>query len=42
MTGAVSKDGAIYPVGVGNDGKCGDGTFEVLTLPSASVNEEGA
>lgn len=39
MTGAVSQDGSIYPVGVGNDGKCGDGEFQVLTLPSASVDE---
>lgn len=39
MTGAVSRDGDIYPVGLGNDGKCGDAEFEVITVPSGGATE---
>lgn len=39
MTGEVARDGSVYPVGVGNDGKCGDAEFEVLTMPDATPHE---
>lgn len=32
LTGEVARDGSVYPVGVGRDGKCGDADFEVLTM----------
>lgn len=32
MTGSVTQDGALIPVGVGNDGKCGDAEFEIVTI----------
>lgn len=37
MTGMITQDGSIVPVGVENSGKCGDGAFEVLTAPDAGV-----
>lgn len=42
MTGAVSQAGEIYPVGLGNDGKCGDAEFEVLAMASDGATEGNA
>lgn len=35
MTGTVTQAGELVPVGVDNDGKCGDADFEVLTMRDA-------
>lgn len=41
MTGTVTQDGVLVPVGVDNDGKCGDAEFEVVTMqdPAGSKPE---
>lgn len=39
LTGGVARDGSVYPVGVGSDGKCGDADFEVLTMSDPSPPE---
>lgn len=31
MTGFVSADGSLQPVGLSDEGKCGEGEFELLT-----------
>lgn len=38
MRARVTQDGSVVPVGVGNDGKFGDGEFELLTGPVAGAS----
>lgn len=39
MTGSVTQDGDLVPVGVENGGKCGDAEFEVITMPETTSAE---
>lgn len=38
MTARVTQDGRVVPIGVGNDGTCGDGEFELITGPVAGAS----
>lgn len=37
MTGEITKDGTISPVGLGGGGKCGEGEFEIITKQNEST-----
>lgn len=37
LTGRVFQDDTVYPVGVDDDGKCGNGEFEVLSMPDTGI-----
>lgn len=39
MTGTVTKDGKLIPVGVGNDGKCGDADFEIISTQDPAESQ---
>lgn len=38
MTGTVTKNGELIPVGVDNDGICGKADFEVITVQNPVDN----
>lgn len=43
MTGSVTQNGELVPVGTGTDGICGDAEFEVITMQDpAGSREESA
>lgn len=42
MTGSLTKDGELIPIGVESGGKCGDAEFEVVTMPDSTGSRPGS